>query len=228
MFSRNLKLENSFLSRNLTTGVAAHWSAFIKDKIVHPCRNIRIWKEYSSMATWDYLRYWNWKLQNSLMITWSQKMQTTTPVSLFSYFWLNDVFPPFNTSFEVTLWSCYPLLWGYIYFILGLNFILLCFKLIIHYYSPTKQRRIKCTPIIKLNQLWNCTHFRHPTDEQLRHVDIYFSNYCNLQSVHFESIYDKSEYFVKCEIEQVRSLVYVNWVKGDGEKCAKKDSENHQ
>ena len=28
------------------------------------------------------------------------------------------------------------------------------------------------------NQLWNCTHFRHPTDEQLRHVDIYifFSN----------------------------------------------------
>ena len=22
--------------------------------------------------------------------------------------------------------------------------------------------------------LWNCTHFRHPTDEQLRHVDIYF------------------------------------------------------
>ena len=24
------------------------------------------------------------------------------------------------------------------------------------------------------NQLWNCTHFRHPTDEQLRHVDIYF------------------------------------------------------
>ena len=22
--------------------------------------------------------------------------------------------------------------------------------------------------------MWNCTHFRHPTDEQLRHVDIYF------------------------------------------------------
>ena len=36
--------------------------------------------------------------------------------------------------------------------------------------------------------MWNCTHFRHPTDEQLRHVDIYiyFSNYYNLQSVHFE------------------------------------------
>ena len=25
-----------------------------------------------------------------------------------------------------------------------------------------------------------------PTDGQLRHVDIFFSNYCNLQSVHFE------------------------------------------
>ena len=22
--------------------------------------------------------------------------------------------------------------------------------------------------------MWNCTHFRHPTDEQLRHVDIDF------------------------------------------------------
>ena len=37
------------------------------------------------------------------------------------------------------------------------------------------------------NQLRNCTHFRHPTDEQLRHVDIFFSNYYNLQSVHVES-----------------------------------------
>ena len=36
------------------------------------------------------------------------------------------------------------------------------------------------------NQLWNCTHFRHPTDEQLGHVDIFFSNYYNLQSVYFE------------------------------------------
>ena len=25
------------------------------------------------------------------------------------------------------------------------------------------------------NQLWNCTHFRHPTDEQLRQLDIYRS-----------------------------------------------------
>ena len=37
-------------------------------------------------------------------------------------------------------------------------------------------------------QLWNCTHFRHPTDEQLRHVDIYFlaTKKDNLQSVYFE------------------------------------------
>ena len=31
-----------------------------------------------------------------------------------------------------------------------------------------------------------CTHFRHPTDEQLGHVDIFFSNHYNLQSVYFE------------------------------------------
>ena len=36
------------------------------------------------------------------------------------------------------------------------------------------------------NQLWNCTHFRHPTDEQLQHRCIFFSNYYNLQSVRFE------------------------------------------
>ena len=34
--------------------------------------------------------------------------------------------------------------------------------------------------------MWNCTHFRHPTDERLGHVDIFFSNYYNLQSVYFE------------------------------------------
>ena len=34
--------------------------------------------------------------------------------------------------------------------------------------------------------LWNSTHFRHPTDEQLGHVDTFFSNYYNLQSVYFE------------------------------------------
>ena len=35
-------------------------------------------------------------------------------------------------------------------------------------------------------KLWNCTHFRHPTDEQLGQVDIFFSNYYNLRSVYFE------------------------------------------
>ena len=34
--------------------------------------------------------------------------------------------------------------------------------------------------------MWNCTHFRHPTDEQLGHVDTFFSNYYNLKSVYFE------------------------------------------
>ena len=32
----------------------------------------------------------------------------------------------------------------------------------------------------------NCTHFSHPTDEQLQHRYI-FCNYYNLQSVHFAS-----------------------------------------
>ena len=32
-------------------------------------------------------------------------------------------------------------------------------------------------------------HFRHPTDEQLGHVDIFFSNYYNLQSVYFKYIF---------------------------------------
>ena len=32
----------------------------------------------------------------------------------------------------------------------------------------------------------NCTQFRHPTNEQLGHVDIFFSDYYNFQSVYFE------------------------------------------
>ena len=36
--------------------------------------------------------------------------------------------------------------------------------------------------------MWNCTHFRHSTDEQLRQVRIFFSTCYNLQSVHFELI----------------------------------------
>ena len=37
----------------------------------------------------------------------------------------------------------------------------------------------------KRNFFSSFVHFRHPTDEQLQHVDIIFSNYYNLQSVHF-------------------------------------------
>ena len=39
-----------------------------------------------------------------------------------------------------------------------------------------------------LRKLKLCTKFRHPTDEQLGHVDTFFSNYYNLQSVYFEYI----------------------------------------
>ena len=40
--------------------------------------------------------------------------------------------------------------------------------------------------------MWNCTHFRHPTDEQLGHVDLFFSNCYNLQSVYFECMMFKA------------------------------------
>ena len=36
--------------------------------------------------------------------------------------------------------------------------------------------------------MWNCTHFRHPTDEQLRHVDIYFlatKMICSPSTLHY-------------------------------------------
>ena len=38
--------------------------------------------------------------------------------------------------------------------------------------------------------MWNYTHFSHPTDEQLRHVDIYFLEtkiICSLSSLNFLS-----------------------------------------
>ena len=46
--------------------------------------------------------------------------------------------------------------------------------------------------------MWNCTHFiRHPTDEQLRHVDIFLSDYYNLQSVYSDLPQD--QIFVRIE-----------------------------
>ena len=38
--------------------------------------------------------------------------------------------------------------------------------------------------------MWNCTHFRHPTDEQLRQVDIYFlatNIICSLSTLNCEA-----------------------------------------
>ena len=32
--------------------------------------------------------------------------------------------------------------------------------------------------------MWNCTHFRHPTDEHLRHVDIYIFLATNITCSH--------------------------------------------
>ena len=36
------------------------------------------------------------------------------------------------------------------------------------------------------DSLFILQHLPHPTDEQLGHVDIFFSNYYNLESVYFE------------------------------------------
>ena len=48
------------------------------------------------------------------------------------------------------------------------------------------------------DKLWNCTPFRHPTDEQLQHRVYIFSNYYHLQSVRFEYVahYEKSNFFI--------------------------------
>ena len=48
----------------------------------------------------------------------------------------------------------------------------------------------------------NCTHFRHPTDEQLGHVDIFFSDYYNFQSVYFEEWVSKAS----CVLKATRQL----------------------
>ena len=42
---------------------------------------------------------------------------------------------------------------------------------------------------------------RHPTDEQLRHVDIFFSNHYNLQSVHFE-LYKKIDEIIFIQVSR--------------------------
>ena len=61
------------------------------------------------------------------------------------------------------------------------------------------------------NQLWNCTHFRHPTDEQLRHVDIYFL----AATIIWPSIYSLSTLNSKKENPRCRFKLQVlsNWEK---------------
>ena len=50
--------------------------------------------------------------------------------------------------------------------------------------------------------MWNCTHFRHPTDEQLRRVDIYFlatKMICSLSTLNYNNVFckqfDQNEHF---------------------------------
>ena len=52
--------------------------------------------------------------------------------------------------------------------------ILLCVIFLTYELSVTVLTWWVAPPKMFCNQLWNCTHFRHPTDEQLRLVDMYF------------------------------------------------------
>ena len=44
--------------------------------------------------------------------------------------------------------------------------------------DATRKRYFSCNVWYMLWQLWNCTHFKHPTDEQLWHLHISSNNYC--------------------------------------------------
>ena len=59
--------------------------------------------------------------------------------------------------------------------------------------------------------MWNCTHFRHPTDEQLRHVDIYFlatKIICSLSTL--------NEYIFSCvgfgKVQNRKNIIEVPWL----------------
>ena len=79
-------------------------------------------------------------------------------------------------------------------FILGLNFIFLCFKLIIIHYHTQKQRQIKFKPRIKLNHTRNNMRLRLSLLE-LVHLGI-------SQGVHFRK--------VAVEIELAENLMIPN------------------
>ena len=59
--------------------------------------------------------------------------------------------------------------------------------------------------------MWNCTHFRHPTDEQLRHVDISFlatKKICSLSTLNFYIQLFRERLSVKMCTRQSRHVIW--------------------
>ena len=67
--------------------------------------------------------------------------------------------------------------------------------------------------------MWNCTHFRHPTDEQLRHVDIYFlatKMICSLSTLNtcVSKQDDRNKSSVFCLASRVGRPLHISNVRG--------------
>ena len=64
--------------------------------------------------------------------------------------------------------------------------------------------------------LWNCTHFRHPTDEQLRHVDIYIflatNIICSLSTLNWSRKRNLVRFSGKLELSEFE--LTDEWLKG--------------
>ena len=60
---------------------------------------------------------------------------------------------------------------------------------------------LKCSPVGTGLNGSETNWIRHPADEQLRHVDIFFSNHYNLQSVHFE-LYEKIDEIIFIQVSR--------------------------
>ena len=81
---------------------------------------------------------------------YTAKLQNNSPQHLLESWQKFALLAESGSSLSVLLMHCYLyMLWFNV--ILGLNFISLCFKLIIIHYHTQKQREIKFKPRIKLN-----------------------------------------------------------------------------
>ena len=72
------------------------------------------------------------------------------------------------------LWSLFVplLLWNFLLLTTPVLPVILLWHMRTNTSVPPAARNM--AGLFRWHALWNCTHFRHPADEQLRHVDIYF------------------------------------------------------